>query len=188
LIGSPPKMDIAELSRLVELYDLERYLFGMVSTKFAQAQTLTPYDFFAIVAWKSNRSKTKVKDGLAAARKSASELMRDVSQAETLEAKVDTLLHIRGIGLPIASAILAVCYPREFTLLDIRAWTTLKEMSVESLPQRYPQNSKEYLRYCQACSMLANQAGLSLRELDRALWAKNWEDNLHALIIRRAKH
>jgi thermostable 8-oxoguanine DNA glycosylase len=186
MVGSSLGMDIAELKRLVELYDLETYLFETVSKEFKQKQTLTTFEFFAIITWKSNRSKTKVRDGLAAAGKSASDLMKSVSRAEKTEAKVETLRRIGGIGLPIASAILAVCYPDEFTVLDIRAWTTLREVSTETLPSRYPQDSGDYLQYCQVCRDLANEAGLSLRNLDRGLWAKNWEDNLCAFIMKKA--
>ena len=45
--------DPQELRRLATLYDAERYLFDIVSPRFAQTGTLPPYDFFAIVIWKS---------------------------------------------------------------------------------------------------------------------------------------
>jgi len=96
MVGSSLGMDIAELKRLVELYDLETYLFETVSKEFEQKRTLTTFESFAIITWKSNRSKTKVRDGLVAAGKSASDVMRDVSRAEKTEAKVETLLRIGG--------------------------------------------------------------------------------------------
>jgi thermostable 8-oxoguanine DNA glycosylase len=108
--------------------------------------------------------------------------MREVSQEGTLDAKVQRLLSIPGIGIPIASAILAVCYPEQFTILDRRVWETLKEASVEGLTPGFPQDAAGYLQYCQACSHNADKARLSLRDLDRALWAKNWEKDLRSMI------
>jgi thermostable 8-oxoguanine DNA glycosylase len=176
-----PGLHRTELNRLIRLYHLEQYLFGEVSPRFSKEQTLASFDFFAIIAWKSNRSKTKVKDGLAAAGKSVSEIMKEVSQAPSPEEKVKILLNIQWIGLPIASAVLTVCYPKEFTILDYRAWETLKEAGVKGLPPHYPQNATSYVQYCQVCIALAEEARLSLRDLDRALWAKSWEKDLRSI-------
>lgn len=176
------KLDITELRRRLKLYDLEGYLFEEVRRRFEAEQTLRPYDFFAIVIWKSNRAKTRIKRGLADAGKTVEALMQEVSQSDQLQAKVEVLLQIRGIGLPMASAILTVCYPETFTVLDYRAWETLQQASVDGLPESYPQSPEAYLAYCRACQTLADRMGLSLRELDRALWAKSWEDDLLELI------
>lgn len=179
--GSPPGLDGAELRRLAKLYYLESYLFEEVSGRFQQERTLTDREFFSIVVWKSNRAKTKIKRGLAAVEKSVGQLMREVYEAETPEEKVESLLGIWGIGLAMASAILTVCYPTQFTVLDYRAWEALRAAAVEGLPNRYPQSTEQYLDYCEVCGRLAERAGLSLRDLDRALWAKSWEDDLSEL-------
>lgn len=175
-------LDSGEIQRLVDLSDLGRYLFEVVSERFRQEHTLKPYDFFAIVIWKSNRTKTKIRDGLAAADISVDELMRQISQAETPQAKVEKLLQIWGIGVPIASAILAVCYPDEFTVLDRRVWEVLQQRSIEGLPERFPKTPTKYLQYCSVCRSLADQSELTLRELDRVLWAKSWENGLLDLV------
>ncbi len=73
----------------------------------------------------------------------------------------------------MASAILSVCYPQEFTVLDYRAWETLQGMGVTGLPVQKPNTVDAYLHYCQVCCMFAAEHNLSLRDLDRALWAKN---------------
>ena len=176
------ELETSELRRLAGLYYLEQYLFEIVSDRFAEEQTLTPYDFFAIIVWKSNRSKMNVRDGLLAAGKSPADVMADVVAADTPRGKIETLLQIRGIGAPIASAILTVCYPDEFTVLDDRVWRTLKQARVDGLPDYSPSSPEDYIRYCQVCRRLAAERGMSLRDLDRALWAKSWEDDLRRLI------
>ena len=85
------------------------------------------------------------------------------------------------VAVAMASAILTVCYPHEFTVLDYRALDTLRSYAVPGLPLRYPATNTEYLQYCLACNDLAQRVGLSLRDLDRALWARNWEDDLLVL-------
>jgi len=170
--------DPQELRRLATLYDAKRYLFDIVSPRFAQTGTLPPYDFFAIVIWKSNRTKTKIARGLASIGKTVEALMREVSAASAPQFKIDLLLQVPGIGLAMASAILTVCYPDEFTVLDYRAWDTLRSSNVPGLPSRYPATTTEYLQYCLACKHFAQRVDLSLRDLDRALWARDWEDDL----------
>jgi hypothetical protein len=171
-----------KLNRLAKLYNQEDYLFEDVSQYFRRDQTLTPPDFYAIVIWKSNRSKTNIKEGLASIPTTVGELMREVSRAPESEAKVKVLNDVKGIGLAIASAILAVCYPEEFTVLDYRAWGTLKDdWAVKDLPSRKPETAAAYVQYCRACRDFADQMGLTLRDLDRAAWAKSWDDDLKDL-------
>jgi len=173
--------DPQEARRLAALYGTEGYLFETVSPRFALTGTLSPYDFFAIVIWKANRTKTKIVRGLASIDRTVEALMRDVSRASTPADKVETLLQVPGIGLAMASAILTVCYPDQFTVLDYRAWDTLHSNEVPDLPSHYPSTTAEYLQYCTACRDLALRIDLSLRDLDRALWAKSWEDDLLGL-------
>jgi thermostable 8-oxoguanine DNA glycosylase len=172
------QLDSAKLSRLAELYDLERYLFGKVFRRFQRGQALSACDFFAIVTWKANRAKTRVKKGLLDAGKSVRQLMKEVSQADSPVDKVEILCNVKGIGIPIASAILSVCYPTRFTVLDYRAWKTLEQASVEGIPEHPPRDAQSYLQYCEACRRFADRMGLSLRRLDHALWTRNWEDDL----------
>ncbi|MCI0644962.1 MAG: hypothetical protein L0346_08795, partial [Chloroflexi bacterium] len=63
-----------------------------------------------------------------------------------------------------------------------RAWATLQQEEAEGLPGRWPQTAEDYLQYCLVCRRLAAQANLSLRELDRALWAKSWENDLRQFV------
>ncbi len=102
----------AELNRLVRLYNLEDYLFEVVSRRFRESQTLDPYDFFAIVTWKSNRTKTKIMSGLANSGWSVPSLMHEVNAATNPQAKVGALLRVWGIGLALASANLDRLLPR----------------------------------------------------------------------------
>lgn len=171
-----------QIHKLANLYHLETYLFHRVSARFANEQTLTPFDFFAIIVWKSNRNKTRVKKGLKTAKKTVENLMREVAQASSPLQKMKLLTDIEGIGISVASAILAVCYPLQFTVLDYRAWDTLSNWDLDELAATIPATPVSYLEYCEVCRRLAARNGVSLRELDRALWAKSWSKDLADLI------
>jgi hypothetical protein len=41
-------------------YNLEPYLFDIVSPRFHQEGSLNAFDFFSIVIWKANRAKSRI--------------------------------------------------------------------------------------------------------------------------------
>jgi len=151
-------------------YDLDHYLFDQVTKRFEQEHTLSAFDFFAIITWKANRAKTKVQAGLRTANLIATRLMKRVRSIHDDSEKMQALDNVPGIGIPIASAILTVCYPTRFTVLDYRAWETLHELNYVSY-QTMPDSIKGYFeRYLPVCKHLAEQMKITLRDLDLALW------------------
>lgn len=68
----------------LRLYYLEAYIFGEVTKRFQKDGTLRAFDFFCIVIWKANRSKSKVAARLR------------TKNHSTLTAAVDALL--RAVG------------------------------------------------------------------------------------------
>lgn len=151
-------------------YDLDRYLFDRVTKRFEADQTLCAFDFYAIITWKANRAKTRVRSGLKTANCSPEELMRTVHDTADDRQKMQTLDSIPGIGIPIASAILTVCYPTRFTVMDYRAWETLVDLDrvqSKAMPSGIDGYFEQYLPVCQR---LASEERLCIRELDQALW------------------
>src|SRR5271166_248167 len=100
-------------------YELEPYLFETVSRRFAQEGTLGAVDFFCIVIWKANRSKSKI----------ARRLMLSGRYAD-LEAAVRSL----------TSAIAKASSSKDRFLILIRDWgfllPTAFSDSDRALPQR----------------------------------------------------
>lgn len=87
-----------------------------------------------------------------------------------IRSKVEALTSLNGIGVPVASAILMFIDKDRFTVIDKRAWNVLQE--TKYLPEELSEDptADEYLIYLGACWTLANEYGVSLRTLDRALW------------------
>jgi thermostable 8-oxoguanine DNA glycosylase len=157
-------------------YFLEDYLFKDVHAGFAANKTLTSEEFLAIIIWKANRQKTNVVAGVLASEKSIGALMKQVAEPADVE-KVKLLIEIGGIGIPVASAILTVCYPETFTVIDYRSCASLaKILALEQKALRKQfggdpvASPKAYLEYTKCCKAQADKNGLELREYDRILW------------------
>ena len=77
---------------------------------------------------------------------------------------------VTGIGVPIASAILTVCYPNRFTILDYRAWEALFHFKMV-MSQTMPNDIAGYFSiYLPVCRAMAIKQNMTLRELDKAMW------------------
>lgn len=70
---------------------------------------------------------------------------------------------LRGVQVPVASAILTAIKPDRFTVIDYKALAAL------DCPQESP-GVGFYLGYLCACRRIAAENNVSLRTLDRALW------------------
>lgn len=81
-----------------------------------------------------------------------------------LELRVHLLCALRGVAVPIASAILALVYPNEYAVIDFRAWRqAFGEMRTTfSIPN--------YKRYMDFVIELADELGWPVQEVDLAIW------------------
>jgi hypothetical protein len=86
-------------------------------------------------------------------------------------AALDALLNIPGWGAAMASAILTATRPCKYTVGDIRALNTLDHLGL--MPGVAGQNfgRQHWLPYLDVCRNLSQQCSISLRDVDRALWA-----------------
>lgn len=160
-----------EFWELLTLYDLETYLFQDVHEKFKRGDRICEFDFYCIIDWKSRRNKPGIKKGL---RKSdPGKLFDEVREAKEPKAKVEALTKVKGIGIAIASAILAVCYPDNFTVVDSYILDMLKEGGYLSNASLTPE--ERYLEYNEKCNGWSRKERISLRRMDRLLWTKAWK-------------
>ncbi|MDD4110583.1 MAG: hypothetical protein PHS54_03410 [Clostridia bacterium] len=166
-------------------YLIEKYLFDEVSKNFYNRHFLTKEEFFVIIIWKSNRSKTKVLDGIKSTNKTIKQISEQIFNTKDRKNKIEILQKIDGIGLPIASAILTVCFPNEFTITDYRATRTLKTIKKGKNIKNPSSSIDNYLNYVDICIDEAKSKNISLRELDRFLWGYDFyegEDGLKDLV------
>src|SRR3989344_9092532 len=117
-----------DLEKYLKYYWLENYLFDNVNKNFHTRGHLNPEEFFAIVIWKRNASKTKILNGIKKTGRTICEITSKISAAKTREQRLNALLvpKIPNIHIAFASAILTVCYPNDFTIADYRTCASLK--------------------------------------------------------------
>jgi hypothetical protein len=123
----------------------------------------------AIVRWKSERavqflignSNEKIRRVLAVA----------TAPEATTETAMMALLELKGVDLPVASAILSAIYPERYTVLDFRALEALGHARHDV------HFYEEYLAFCKRLAesnIVQAQSDLPaptpLRTLERALW------------------
>lgn len=81
-----------------------------------------------------------------------------------------------GFRLPMASAILSLLYPNDFTIYDVRVCETFPEY--KKLDNLIFENLwKGYCNYIESVRNYGSQK-LSLREKDRLLWSKSFYEQL----------
>jgi len=111
----------------IKYYHLETFLLQDVRQRFERDHSIGAFDFFSIIIWKSNRSKTKVANRLLTKSKNLNleqisrKISADIAQAKTEKEKMKVLIVHWGFKLAIASAILTIFYPEKFTIYDYRA-------------------------------------------------------------------
>ncbi len=129
----------------------------------------TKPDFLAICRWKSPRIIRLCEDN-------SEEFIRCVTESalttpcEELRIKAPTLL--RGVQWPVASVLLHFAHEDPYPILDFRALWSLGW----DLDSQRDFNFEFWFAYVQFCRNLAHKSGVSMRELDRALWQYSKEN------------
>jgi hypothetical protein len=169
-------------------YNLESYLFNTVRQRFHDEGHLSAFDFFSIVIWKANRAKSRIarrllEGGHSDLEQAVVELTSSLARQPTAKERLHDLWAKWGLRLPMASAILTVLYPDEFTVYDYRLCEQLGDF--HNLPNR--SNFDELWRDYQALLRRVREVtpdGLSLRDRDRYLWGKSAVEQLRADLER----
>ena len=167
------------------LYDLEAYVFSTVRDRFHAEGQIDVFDFFCIVAWKANRARSKVAAQLSRRSTSLQTAVQEVADglrgATSPKDRLRLLIEDWGLRLPMASAILSVLYPDEFTVYDVRVCDQLgafRHLGARSNLDRLWQGYMEYVERVQE----AAPNHLSLRNKDRWLWAKSFGEGLERAV------
>jgi hypothetical protein len=176
-------------SDYVDYFSLERYLFETVHRRFQRERSLGAFDLMSIVVWKANRSKSKIarrlkrgvqgrEDLEAVARRLTSTLYRCGANQERLATLRDW-----GFRLPMASAILSVCWPEEFTVYDVRVCEALEDYGHLQYVTRPDRLWQGYCAFVKAVRR-ASPHRFSLRVCDRFLYGRSAAKRLEADIQR----
>lgn len=81
-----------------------------------------------------------------------------------LELRMGALCTLRGVGVPVASAILALVYPETYAVIDFRGWRQIfgERKSTFTI--------SDYKRYLQQLQDIAAALNWPVQEVDLAIW------------------
>jgi hypothetical protein len=168
----------------IKYFDLEQFLLQDVRQRFQSDHSIGAFDFFSIIIWKSNRSKSKVANRLMTKSKSldleqiSRNISADIFKAKTEKEKMKVLIVDWGFKLAIASAILTILYPDKFTIYDYRAAGQVKEGESLKNKIKFEDIWAGYVAFMAKVSAIPY--GVSLREKDHYLFGKSRMDDLIA--------
>lgn len=158
-------------------YSLEEYLFNEVRVNFEKRGYLTSEEFFCIVIWKAVRAKTLILRKLLAKNQpldvTVRQLTSDLVMANSSQDKLSLLLDKWKFRLPMASAILTVLYPDDFTIYDVRVCASLNIKDFSGCKSQIDQYFNYFLPKIKNV-----RNGKTLRENDKFLWGQSFYNDL----------
>lgn len=155
-------IDSSEIPTLLDEYraEMSSEAAALESGKRIVAGDYSLENLQPVVAWKASRALGHVGQNTA---DELEEALSFVVNGISDRASIALLMGLNGVRAPMASAILTAIDPERFTVVDRLALKSLKQPRSDLTPSFYV----AYLKFCRTT---AQQQGLSLRDLDRALW------------------
>jgi len=125
-------------------------------------------EFLAMCRWKSPRALRHYRKNGAARIRAAS---RRALGTRSERGRMEHLLSLDGVSVPVASAILTLLDPRRYGVLDIRAWQMLYAMrGVDANPAGRGFTVGQWLRYLETLRVHARRLGASARAVEYTLF------------------
>jgi len=163
-------------------HQIETYIYDDVGYRFRSGQPINAHDFFCIIIWKANRAKSKEYTRLMLRRLQGERTIDDVitrvvlslRQATNARERINILLNDFGFRFPIATAILSVFYPEDFTIYDVRVAGELGNLPDPGAVRDNNERWNRYSRYLDGVRQCCHDNNLpSLRDADRWLWGRS---------------
>lgn len=167
-------------------YYRESYLFETVRPRFLKQGYLNAFDFFCIVIWKAERTKTRIARKLQKVDEDLDTAVKVVTWGLSQQSNEKDRLRVLwqgGLDLPMASAILTVLYPDEFTVYDKRVCEQLGGFHNLKNTRNFETLWRGYQEFKSKVEKTAPPE-LSLRDKDRYLWGKSFYEQLNRDIKR----
>jgi hypothetical protein len=132
---------------------------------------LNKKDFDRIARWKLGRQLGRVKRHLEKnTRRLVHKTTRLALDSEAddedsaCKTRLNILMTLPGVGIGLASAILALAFPERYCVIDFRGWYQLFRQ------RRTAFSPADYVRYLRKVRILADELGWTPQEVDVAIW------------------
>lgn len=160
-------------------------MFAAIHDRIAADNQLGTEEFLLIASWKSDRAVPCVASNDRVAGTIAAATQRAFADGLDVTDRLTELTKLHGVGVRLASAVLTVFRPDEYSVLDWRALDTLKqqgELTIDTSGNVLAFGARRpgwwddhYAPYVSGCLAIAEREGVLLRDLDRALWRFSFE-------------
>jgi hypothetical protein len=147
--------------------DRENRISGGIASQVKRSGLYTKADLLEISIWKSARNTHHVEKNDPIY---VEEITHFALSAKCERSRIEALTLLRGVSWPTASVLLHFGHVERYPILDFRA---LWSLSVD-VPGQY--SFDFWWGYVEACRRLADENGLEMRALDRALWQYSAEN------------
>ena len=145
--------------------ELEYEIIKSIEIKGLPLLYITKDTLKKIAKWKSARVMGHIE-------KNDEQYVKEVTQVslstKNEKLKIEILTLLNGVQIRMASAILFFCFKEQYTVMDYRAWDSLK--ALDKINGEISDTFECWQKYNEICQEIAKQNGVSLRELDKALW------------------
>ena len=180
-------MDIKEINYWLARYNEEEdsYNTGLeeeVGCGIRQRKKVTKEELKRIIEWKfQGRLKgRKIRTFNLIENIKDSEIQKTTEVAfgcDSDELRLKLLMSIKGIKIALSSVILTFFDPQKYCIFDIHVYDELFHASPKTRPKDLFVNTKYFTETLNRVRCLAKKSGLRARDVEKALFKKNFEQN-----------
>lgn|ERR1022692_511530 len=133
-----------------------------------KTKKITRPEFLAICRWKSPRAVKHYSKNQGSTIQSA---VCTALSTRSERKRLDCLTRLKGVNIPMASAILTLTNPKRYGVIDIRVWQLLYAMrSVSAKPSGTNFTFKNWYHYLRKLRYLARKFDVPVRTVERTLF------------------
>lgn len=129
---------------------------------------LTKDELIEICYWKSARSIRLIEDNHS---RNVKKITQSAFVAKSEEEKMSSLLALKGVGIPMASAILMLTNPVKYCVIDIRVWEVL--FATKTVTTNKEGTNFKINEWCQLLTILRQHSKkykVSTRTIERTIF------------------
>ena len=145
---------------------------------------LTRVELELVCKWKSPRALHLIRSNGASRVRAAT---RRALAARSESARLDELRALRGVSVPMASAVLTLLYPRRYGVIDIRVWQLLNAVGAVTKNRAGSGFTfKNWYQFLMTVRHLAKRFGVTARNVERTLFVAH-RDYQRGRLYRRSR-
>ncbi len=134
-----------------------------------QRKCLTKNELIKICKWKSARAIWHIRKNTPA---EIRKITGDALATQSEKKRIELLTMLRGVSIPMASAILMLTNPKRYGVIDIRVWQLLYEMkAVDTNPGGKSFSSDQWCEFLAILRQYAKKHNVTARVIERTLFA-----------------